>query len=194
MHHIPDSHIETLSQYIVEIPDLVSSQLCYDLIAEYGSDSSWSQAAVGTGAVDTSIRNVQSMGISQPGVMEKNFNTRHALDQRVFSATGQAIAHYQKLFHWVSIESDSGYDFLRYDTGMFYLQHVDSFKAHPRAVSCSFSINDDYAGGEFAFFDRRLIMKPARGSALLFPSNFMFPHEILPVTTGTRYSIITWLI
>lgn len=194
MHNIPDSHLETLSQYIVEIPGLVSRQLCYDLIAEYGSDSNWSQAAVGSGAVNTSIRNVQSLGISQPGVMEKNFDHRYRLDQQVFMATGQAIAHYQKLFPWVSIETDSGYDFLRYDTGMFYLQHVDSFKAHPRAVSCSFAINDDHGGGEFAFFDKRIVVRPAQGSALLFPSNFMFPHEILPVTSGTRYSIITWLI
>jgi predicted 2-oxoglutarate/Fe(II)-dependent dioxygenase YbiX len=194
MSTVPDSHLETLSQYIVELPDIIPSQLCYDLISEYGSDESWNRAAVGSGAVDSSIRNVYSMGISQPGVMERNFDVRHALDQQVFASTSRAITRYRELFSWVSIESDSGYDLLRYDEGMFYLQHVDSFKAHPRLVSCSFAINDDYEGGEFAFFDRRIIKKPARGSALLFPSNFMFPHEIMPVTHGTRYAIITWLI
>ncbi len=25
-----------------------------------------------------------------------------------------------------------------------------------------------------------------------FPSNFMYPHGIRPVTQGVRYSIVTW--
>jgi predicted 2-oxoglutarate/Fe(II)-dependent dioxygenase YbiX len=65
---------------------------------------------------------------------------------------------------------------------------------HPRSVSCSFALNDDYEGGEFAFFDRELKYKLKKGSILLFPSSFMYPHEIMPVTKGTRYSIVTWFI
>jgi predicted 2-oxoglutarate/Fe(II)-dependent dioxygenase YbiX len=26
----------------------------------------------------------------------------------------------------------------------------------------------------------------------LFPSNYLYPHRITPVTQGTRYSIVTW--
>ena len=59
-------------------------------------------------------------------------------------------------------------------------------------ISLSFSLNDDYAGGEFAFFNRETKIKTRPGSVILFPSNFMYPHEIMPVTKGTRYSIITW--
>ena len=33
-----------------------------------------------------------------------------------------------------------------------------------------------------------------KGDAIMFPSNFMYPHEIMPVTKGTRYSAITWFI
>jgi predicted 2-oxoglutarate/Fe(II)-dependent dioxygenase YbiX len=29
---------------------------------------------------------------------------------------------------------------------------------------------------------------------VLFPSSFMFPHEILEVTSGTRYAVVTWMI
>ena len=31
------------------------------------------------------------------------------------------------------------------------------------------------------------------GSAIVFPSNFCFPHAVLPVTKGERHSIITWI-
>jgi predicted 2-oxoglutarate/Fe(II)-dependent dioxygenase YbiX len=61
-------------------------------------------------------------------------------------------------------------------------------------VSCSFALNDNYEGGEFSFFDGQIKIKLPKGAALLFPSNFMYPHQILPVTNGTRYSIITWFI
>ena len=53
-------------------------------------------------------------------------------------------------------------------------------------------LNDDYEGGEFAFFDRQLKYKLNKGDVLMFPSTFMYPHEVMPVTQGTRYSIITW--
>ena len=35
--------------------------------------------------------------------------------------------------------------------------------------------------------------KTSKGSAIVFPSNFMFPHEVKEVTKGERWSIITWL-
>ena len=61
-------------------------------------------------------------------------------------------------------------------------------------MSCSFALNDDYEGGEWGFFDREIIVKAPKGSAVMFPSNFMYPHEIMPVTQGVRYSIITWFV
>jgi predicted 2-oxoglutarate/Fe(II)-dependent dioxygenase YbiX len=64
----------------------------------------------------------------------------------------------------------------------------------PRAVSCSFALNDNYEGGEFAFWNKEKKVVLKKGSVLMFPSNFMYPHEIMPVTKGTRYSIITWFI
>ena len=26
----------------------------------------------------------------------------------------------------------------------------------------------------------------------MFPSSFMYPHEVMPVTKGTRYSLVVW--
>jgi predicted 2-oxoglutarate/Fe(II)-dependent dioxygenase YbiX len=83
---------------------------------------------------------------------------------------------------------------LRYSEGCFYKQHTDSFKEAPRSVSCSFVLNNDFDGGEFAFFNRKLKYKLEKGDALMFPSNFMYPHEVMPITKGTRYSIVTWFI
>jgi len=83
---------------------------------------------------------------------------------------------------------------LRYQEGEFYTEHTDHFLQNPRIVSCSFALNDDFEGGEFGFFDRKIIYKLSKGSALMFPSNFLYPHEIMPITKKIRYSIITWFI
>ena len=53
-------------------------------------------------------------------------------------------------------------------------------------------LNDDYEGGEFVLCGEPLEKK--KGSAVVFPSNFMFPHEVQKVTSGDRYSIMTWIL
>jgi predicted 2-oxoglutarate/Fe(II)-dependent dioxygenase YbiX len=116
------------------------------------------------------------------------------LDQELFNCASKAITEYRNVFKHCTIELDSGYDLLKYDVGCFYKTHTDSFKDRPRAVSCSFALNNGYEGGDFAFFDRGLTYTLEKGSCLMFPSNFMYPHEITPVTSGTRYSIVTWFV
>ena len=84
------------------------------------------------------------------------------------------------------------WNLLRYNEGGFYTIHTDNYKDRPRTVAMSLMLNDDYDGGEIAFFEREHIIKPSAGSAVIFPANFMYPHEIMPVLAGTRYAIITW--
>jgi predicted 2-oxoglutarate/Fe(II)-dependent dioxygenase YbiX len=132
--------------------------------------------------------------ISTSEVILKNENIRKKLDEELFNVANKAITKYNSMFNHCNVVRDSGYDLLRYDVGQFYVQHTDSYQMHPRSVSCSFALNDDYEGGEFAFFDRELKYKLKKGSILLFPSSFMYPHEIMTVTKGTRYSIVTWFI
>ena len=53
-------------------------------------------------------------------------------------------------------------------------------------------LNDDFKGGEFVLFDNEIIPFE-QGDLLIFPSNFMYPHKVEPVTQGTRYSYISWV-
>ena len=59
------------------------------------------------------------------------------------------------------------------------------------ALSLLGCLNDDYEGGELIFWDDTEI-KLKGGSLLIFPSNFMYPHEVKPVTKGSRYSYVSW--
>ena len=53
------------------------------------------------------------------------------------------------------------------------------------------ALNNNYTGGELIFFDNYQI-KLKEGDVLLFPSNFLYPHLVKPVTKGERYSFISW--
>jgi len=185
--------MKELKDYIFVVPNVVPLELCDAVLAEYKNCDDWTNATVKTGE-NLNIRNCKTIGISFNRIIEKNKETRQKIDQELFICAAKAIQEYNKQFTRCNIEQDSGYDLLKYEVCGFYTTHTDSFKDRPRAVSCSFALNDDYEGGEFAFFDRELVYKLKKGSCIMFPSNFMYPHEIMSVTSGTRYSIITWFI
>jgi len=185
--------MKNINDYIVVVPDIVPSELCDAVLAEYKDCEDWVNASVQNGK-NLNIRNCQTIGISFNSIIEKSRESRQKIDQELFTSASKAIKQYREKFLLCSIEQDSGYELLKYEIGGFYTTHTDSFKERPRAVSCSFALNDDYEGGEFAFFDRELVYNLKKGACIMFPSNFMYPHEIMPVTSGTRYSIVTWFI
>jgi hypothetical protein len=184
---------KNLNDYIIVLDNIIPHDLCDEILNEYTLTDEWKRAQVGYNEINET-RNVDTIGISSSSIIEKNLEKRKIIDEKIFKVAGEAIKRYNIIFPNCQIEQDSGYDLLKYNVGQYYLQHTDSYKLHPRSVSCSFALNDDYDGGEFAFFDRELVYKLKKGSIIMFPSSFMYPHEIMPITKGTRYSIVTWFI
>ena len=186
--------MKNINNYIIVIKNALTNSLCDAILDEFKNSNEWKDTVVGGGAVNKKARNCQTIVISYPHVIEKNKKIRGKLDKYIFASVAKCIQEYNTKFSRCYIEEDSGYELLKYTEGCFYVEHTDSFKAVPRAVSCSFILNDDFEGGEFAFFGRELKYKLEKGDAIMFPSNFMYPHEVMPVTKGTRYSIVTWFI
>jgi hypothetical protein len=182
-----------LRSYILVLEGIVPYELCNEVLAEYGNDKNWVNTVTGNGLY-REIRRCDAINMSDPFIIQQNHEKRKIIDEKLFSCAGNAIKKYKEKFKHTRIEGDSGYTLLRYQEGEFYSQHTDHFLHAPRSVSCSFALNDDYEGGEFAFFDRSIVIKAPKGSALMFPSNFMYPHEIMPIARNVRYSIITWFI
>jgi predicted 2-oxoglutarate/Fe(II)-dependent dioxygenase YbiX len=185
--------MKELKDYILVMNNIMPPPLIDMVLNEYGQSDDWINATTKAGE-NLNVRNCKTIGISFQNIIQKNFETRQKIDTALFSVTAQAIKEYARKFPTIGIEKDTGYELLKYQTGGFYTSHTDFLKDNPRVISCSFILNDDYEGGEFAFFKRDQIHKPKKGSCIMFPSNFMYPHEIMPVTSGTRYSIITWFV
>lgn len=183
-----------IEDYIVVLENAITPALCNAILDEYAECSDWVDTVIGDGRIDTQIRNCFTIGMSFSGIIDKNPKLRGELDKYLHTSISAVIKNYAKKYPTCVIEQDTGYELLRYKEGQFYAEHTDSFKTRPRAVSCSIALNDDYEGGEWAFFNKEKVIKVPKGAAVLFPSNFMYPHEIMPVTKGTRYSVITWFI
>jgi hypothetical protein len=76
-----------------------------------------------------------------------------------------------------------------------HCDHIHSIFEGPRkgipVMTALGLLNDDYEGGEFVMFGDTVIPFKA-GEIKIFPSCFLFPHRIEPVTEGTRYSFVSW--
>ena len=92
----------------------------------------------------------------------------------------------------------SSVEILKYEKGGFYTIHSDHCASIPRTLSVIIFLNNDYEGGELNFHDPITeeiyqTIKPSPGRCIIWPSNFMYPHSVSPVTKGTRYAIVSWL-
>jgi len=87
-------------------------------------------------------------------------------------------------------------EILKYENTGFYTWHVDHFATIPRTMSCILLLNNDYEGGNLCFRNPdgsgewEVEVKPNR--MIIWPSNFLFPHTVKPVTKGKRYSVVAW--
>lgn len=184
-----------LKDFIKVFDNALDPAACEIILNEYKNSSEWKETLTGSGH-DPNSRNCSAIPISFQDCINRNPEIRQQIDQSLFECVSSCIQKYSEetIKGDLEIKEDSGYELLRYFEGQFYVEHTDSFKESPRAITFILSINDDYEGGEISFFNRELTYKLKQGSCIMFPSNFMYPHEIRPILKGTRYSIITWLV
>jgi predicted 2-oxoglutarate/Fe(II)-dependent dioxygenase YbiX len=105
-------------------------------------------------------------------------------------------------FDWFKVPLEfngSAMKFIRYSPGQTMQTHCDHihdlFDGERRGIpilSVIGILNDDYEGGELIMCEDKKI-DTKKGDLLIFPSNFLYPHEITPVTKGVRYSYVSWL-
>lgn len=82
---------------------------------------------------------------------------------------------------------------LRYCGGEEYKSHYDGPTGTGRFISVLTYLNDDYVGGNLEFPHFNINIKPTSGMSIMFPSNYVYGHIAHPVTSGTKYAIVTWL-
>ena len=116
-----------------------------------------------------------------------------SLWQDVYDAQNPAVEDYRRMFNIMPLKYWEAFNFIKYGPGQHFQEHHD----HGYSYNCTVSLvaypNDDYEGGELFFRLQGLNIKPKAGDLYIFPSNFMYPHRAMPVTSGTKHSIVTML-
>lgn len=176
--------MKNLQDFILIVKNAISIDDCKYIIYEHEKLNLWEKAKIQNNVIDEDIRNT----------LKVNINIESKSDQIIFNAVKFCIKDYCNNFKNLILSKDLGYELLKYTEGGFYTEHVDSCINTPRTLSCSIILNDDYEGGNFEFFESEYKIKLSAGDAILFPSNFMFPHQITKITKGQRYAIITWIV
>lgn len=184
------------------IRSLFNAQTCGRIIAELARASEDPAAIYGLGAagfVDERVRKVARL--------KPSAETVELVRRRLFEAREEVGAHFG-----VSLTSCEDPQFLRYRVGDFFVAHQDgntglllSNREQSRKISLVIFLNSQseisevgpYVGGSLVFSEWRPGRRRGKfelagetGMLAAFPSETT--HEVTPVMSGERYSIVSW--
>lgn len=172
---------------------------CRELIAEMRSSTASPAVTYGQGSSGEINDRVRKATRVQPSE-----NTIARVAQRLIDHREIAAEHFG-----ISLSSCEEPQFLCYRTGDFFVAHqdgntglvsLDSDKS--RLVSVSIFLNrqsemaesDSYSGGSLVFSDwrsnKKFELAGEAGTLVAFRSEIT--HEVIPVTHGERYAIVSW--
>jgi hypothetical protein len=181
-----------MKEYILEVKKIIPQTFCKKIISYF--DNNYNDAGIVGDGVDKDVRNCLTRSLLDPKSLGEKI-CANAVKEKIF----ECVKHYQDKYD-IGIEKISQLDILRYDTN----KHKAGFNFHKdfgssvseRHLSISICLNNEYEGGEFVFdIPGGHYTTPQNvGDAVIFPSNFMFPHQVNKVTKGTRYALIGWVI
>ena len=128
------------------------------------------------------------------------------MHELLFPAIQQAALSYMRKYAYQDspktsriINNFSVVRFNRYGPGQVMRKHHDHIHAIFDGVEkgipvLSFvgNLNEGYQGGELAFFDGETKFALKTGDICMFPSCFLYPHQVIEVTEGQRFSFALW--
>jgi predicted 2-oxoglutarate/Fe(II)-dependent dioxygenase YbiX len=185
---------QSLLDYVKVYKNHLSSSLC-EAAVESLSKSNWTEHSFYDVRKNKSISFEKELSVSHDSIPEKD-----EINKQIWFAIEKYIlkdfSSFDKWFNGWNGYSDVRFN--RYDPSTqmkLHCDHIQSMFDGERkgipTLTVLGALNDDYEGGEFLMFGDRQIHLPA-GAVVVFPSNFMFPHEVKPVKSGIRYSYVSW--
>lgn len=159
----------------VYVSDALDPSLCNSMI-EYGMNSVRKSVSKYPGSFDVSFHSC---------LLEVEHEVHAALQET-----------WKKVIDHLAFEIDfiEPYELKRYTTKDFFGKHIDNYYGLStnldRKITMSIQLTnpDEYSGGELQVVNS--LFKGKQGSIVAFPS--FFPHEVKPITDGTRWSLIGW--
>lgn len=104
----------------------------------------------------------------------------------------KSLRHYESVWNF-NINYKEAFNFVKYLPGEFFKIHADHGPYYTCTVSAVVYLNDDYEGGEIEFPRHNFKLKPKAGDIILFPSNFVYEHASLDISSGQKYSVVVMM-
>lgn len=155
------------------------------------SGVAWTRATVIGQGVNQDTRTNYHLGITATAQESGNLLAQNIHNQMYLLLLASTIPYAKK--HGIEEMHHENYNMLRYRGGQYYKAHSDGSTSTGRSISAIVYLNDDYDGGEVEFVNFGIKIKPKSGMLLIFPSNYAYRHIAHPVTSGTKYAIVTWI-
>jgi SM-20-related protein len=112
--------------------------------------------------------------------------------EKFYDSIATSIDAYFKTYN-AQIERYENPQLLRYGKNQKFHNHIDDHPFFTRRVSLTFYVNDDYEGGDIEFTRFGLRIKAKANQLLVFPSNYIYSHQVHPVESGLRYVVVQWM-
>jgi hypothetical protein len=159
--------------------------------ADPESGLAWHRAGTIEQGINQSTRTNYHIGITYTAQETGNALAQNIHNQMYIMLLASSIPYAQK--HGINNLSHEPYSILKYNEGQYYKDHFDDGPGVQRTFSAICYLNDNYDNGEIEFVNFNIKIKPEPGMLLLFPSNYAYRHIAHPVTSGSKYAIVTWI-
>ena len=179
------------TKYIKTFDNILTDKTCNALISYFEQNALWD-----TSTFSSNTKNTGNDSVSMKEYWITDKDQYYDVLKKAFRG---CVDEYIKEHTRITPIAYTAFRLNHYTEGGFMRNHVDNiYKSHgqqygyPHLTSLIF-LNDSYEGGEFVMCDETYKPKIKQGSAIVFPSNFMYDHEVKKVTKGNRYSVMTWI-
>jgi len=186
--------IKDLKYYLNHYEGFLSKEVCDETISELKSKEFTQHGFYNP--VSDDVKNIS--GNKELDVTYATTSTKDFIMKELWNA----LKKYTNDLNFSWYGGWSGYSdirFNRYNETRKMAEHCDHihslFEGKRKGIpilTCLGMLNDDYEGGELVFFEDTKI-KTKKGDLLIFPSNFLYPHKVEPVTGGVRWSYVSWV-
>lgn len=190
-------------EFVLEIPDNLSSDVCKELIKRYEADPDKYPGLVASGRVEPRIKRSVDLRLTS----NKRFKD---LDEVLYERLKVGLVKYQEhvkntLKHIDTMETmfvtllrdtvDTGYQMQRIKKGDFYVWHSDYSSNSDRLIAFIWYLNtiEDGIGGTTDFYFDKSI-KPEEGKLLMFPATWTYMHRGAKIESDTTKYIVTGFI
>lgn len=194
-------NVETFAPCVNYYTNVYDATNFLQMIEEEASESwarlEWERSTtIGDGVeTDNAYRSSRTMSLRPIMTDEELVELKDVKNEfkKIFKSIDDCIWDYRNTYD-LPLSGHEYISVLKYESNAEYRHHWDAGPGDAafRVLSMVGFLNDGYTGGELVFPTFDVKVTPQAGSVILFPSAYPYAHSALPVTSGIKYSLVTW--